>query len=603
MNAAGDALPLQQSICVTCLSQDRKLFPVHDSKSRASFLLDLSEGDALCWECHFFVGKIAAFRSRAARAQALLASALRHANETKINSLSSLMITPVYLEIILESSQVNVKTETVKEECVKTFHECPVEHTYDYDSNDVPIDESFELDDETLLPIPNKETEENGDQGACSDAMDYVTSTRSKLLSGKDLLDKGQEHPCKLEPTRDADVAPEYSQILAADELTQSQTLGQQFKLKSYCIGLEHIPQGDELISSYSSPLAFDCDLKRQATPRGSSAHSFGEQSHMYVPKKAYICNTCGKHFKSEPELKRHILIHSVKKSVSCNKCDRQFNNKLTWLNHLYKNHTSGEAFICDLCHKRYKRKTYLIRHLLVHSEKAFCCDVCGKQFTLKSQLTNHLHAHTDERPFSCDKCGKRYKQAAVLRVHLAMHTGKKSFNCDQCNKTFVTKRRLYLHFKSHSSERPFLCYICKKRFKAKLYLVKHLNVHTGEKSFNCDMCQKMFATKGTVARHKQLVHTHTDVRPFCCDVCQARFKLKEQLVVHMRVHTGERPYGCDVCGKRFKKGSVLKAHSRIHTGEKPFGCEICGKRFNQKSPMKTHLRTHAGKKAKKGRT
>lgn len=41
MDTAGVALPYQ-SICVTCLSQDRKLFPVHDSKSHVSFLVDVS---------------------------------------------------------------------------------------------------------------------------------------------------------------------------------------------------------------------------------------------------------------------------------------------------------------------------------------------------------------------------------------------------------------------------------------------------------------------------------------------------------------------------------------------------------------------------------
>lgn len=91
------------------------------------------------------------------------------------------MITPVYKEISVESSRVSVKIEDVDEEHERKNYECSVEDFYG--SHDVPFNETFkELDDESLLPVSNRNTRGKCDEAAAvADTTDDETS--SKLLS------------------------------------------------------------------------------------------------------------------------------------------------------------------------------------------------------------------------------------------------------------------------------------------------------------------------------------------------------------------------------------------------------------------------------------
>ncbi|KAI8431341.1 hypothetical protein MSG28_015882 [Choristoneura fumiferana] len=484
---------LHQSFCATCLSKDRKLFPINDSKSHASFLLNLSEDDALCWECHYFVRKVAAFRSRAARAQALLASALHQANETQIKSLSSLMRTPVHLDVNIETPdplQVNIKMEIMKEEDENILYECPVQDNYDGDN--VPREKCFDKL-KSLLPDLNKQTAK-GDEAACGEEIgDDIASASLKLSERKD-LDQRQEHPCKLE----SDAASEYSRMRAGVEPTRSQTLRQ----------LKH---GDGQLSCYTIPVTFDCNLKRQhvnqqATPRNRHVHALQQQSRLVTPLqkqmviKPHVCNACGKRFNTLATLNRHIMIH-----------------------------TGEKLFTCDTCDKRFIQKSALISHLQVHTvKKPFKCDTCDKRFRHKSSLTTHLRIHTGEKPFSCDSCDKHFNQRASLISHLFIHRAGKQFSCDICDKRFNRKSSLKEHSLIHTGEKPFVCDKCGKRFNHRKSLTMHIrNTHTDEKPISCNL-----------ATHMRI---HTGERPYGCDVCGKRFKEGSALKAHVRIHTDRK--------------------------------------------------------------
>eukprot|EP00095_Tigriopus_kingsejongensis_P001151 maker-scaffold628_size122696-snap-gene-0.35 protein:Tk01151 transcript:maker-scaffold628_size122696-snap-gene-0.35-mRNA-1 annotation:"fez family zinc finger protein 2" len=57
----------------------------------------------------------------------------------------------------------------------------------------------------------------------------------------------------------------------------------------------------------------------------------------------------------------------------------------------------------CGLCGKDFKHQSYLIRHLPLHSdEKAFMCELCDKAFALSSSLCQHQATHSDLRPYAC---------------------------------------------------------------------------------------------------------------------------------------------------------------------------------------------------------
>lgn len=58
------------------------------------------------------------------------------------------------------------------------------------------------------------------------------------------------------------------------------------------------------------------------------------------------------------------------------------------------------KEFICDICGRRYKSKESVKNHLMIHTnphEKKHACTICGKTFRHKSEKQRHEQHHTGE--------------------------------------------------------------------------------------------------------------------------------------------------------------------------------------------------------------
>lgn len=74
----------------------------------------------------------------------------------------------------------------------------------------------------------------------------------------------------------------------------------------------------------------------------------------------------------------------------------------------------------CIVCGRRFKRKTTLASHELIHSGgKPFQCKVCLSRFRQKSSLSGHLRTHFIDEAYECKKCGQRLSRRSYLRRHL----------------------------------------------------------------------------------------------------------------------------------------------------------------------------------------
>ena len=122
-------------------------------------------------------------------------------------------------------------------------------------------------------------------------------------------------------------------------------------------------------------------------------------------------------------------------------------------LNSFPWNHHSGDirCFVCDLCGKKFKSRRNLVRHQWTHrEEKPFVCNICKKGFTCTTHLKTHSMVHTREKPHECDFCGRTFGQKCSLQKHMITHTGKKSSSCNICGEMFPSEYYMRKHKMTH---------------------------------------------------------------------------------------------------------------------------------------------------------
>ncbi|CAL8130024.1 unnamed protein product [Orchesella dallaii] len=113
------------------------------------------------------------------------------------------------------------------------------------------------------------------------------------------------------------------------------------------------------------------------------------------------VCHECGKKCSTKAALTQHIRgLHSTVK----------FTRK-----------TNPKRFVCEECGKGFRSPVVLETHQLSHSGPASWkndCLFCGKKCTTKQLLMDHIRMHTNEKPYGCEYCGEEYAHGHNLRNH-----------------------------------------------------------------------------------------------------------------------------------------------------------------------------------------
>ena len=345
-----------------------------------------------------------------------------------------------------------------------------------------------------------------------------------------------------------------------------------------------------------------------------------------------------------QTETSNNLTSAEVKEVV---KVDKQVKKELTDENEIkeaeseIKSGPLNKTDYCTLCHKQFKMRKYLMKHMSkIHrgSEKLdpkrikteefeFKCPECSQTFTSKFYLTKHLlrsHGKHDLTVY-CKLCKQEFRFARYLKRHKkSVHSEEmhffendtddleESYKCSECNETFVTEKiakyhQLRKHVNTKGEKRqktkiktePLPCKLCKHDFRMKKYLDRHKkSVHTNElhffekdefdqeEKFPCSICSEAFVTENSLKYHQSKKHEEKRQDPNnTCDQCGKVFKENKYLRTHKEVSHG---------------GGGSTSSAQIDQIEKR-KCKLCGTQFSEKSSawnMRRHmLRMHSGTK------
>ncbi|XP_048003208.1 zinc finger protein 30-like isoform X1 [Leguminivora glycinivorella] len=224
--------------------------------------------------------------------------------------------------------------------------------------------------------------------------------------------------------------------------------------------------------------------------------------------KDEIVCQVCNKTYQSIFVLRRHMNVHF-------------------------------ENFICDQCGKAFKTKNLINIHRLTHESGVYSCKECDKTFPLPTSLNYHTRkVHLRKvAVYRCKICKEGFSNLRHRLLHMSQVHGHKmpEYPCPHCDKVYDMFNTRNRHIKrKHLKDNRFACTLCDMKFFTNGALQTHLVTHTGEKKFQCDICKKAYGRLKTLREHMRI---HNNDRRFACAVCGLTFVQKISMKQHMRVH------------------------------------------------------------------
>ncbi|XP_077583637.1 uncharacterized protein znf142 [Stigmatopora nigra] len=146
---------------------------------------------------------------------------------------------------------------------------------------------------------------------------------------------------------------------------------------------------------------------------------------HMRVhqDEKKYLCPECGYKCKWATQLKYHMTKHTGEKRYTCNQCEYRTNRADALRAHQTTRHCDVRAYVCEECGKAFKSNFILKTHQRQHGERPhYSCGICHKAFRWPAGLRHHFLSHGNRLPFGCRQCPYRAKQRFQVVKHLKRH-------------------------------------------------------------------------------------------------------------------------------------------------------------------------------------
>uniref|UniRef100_A0A8C4PX32 C2H2-type domain-containing protein n=1 Tax=Eptatretus burgeri TaxID=7764 RepID=A0A8C4PX32_EPTBU len=163
--------------------------------------------------------------------------------------------------------------------------------------------------------------------------------------------------------------------------------------------------------------------------------------------------------------------------------------------------HAESKLQICTPSMKEFSHSNG-VEGIFTEMKNPHKCTSCGKIFSAKSYLQRHMLVHSGARPHNCTACGKSFHRLDDLKQHKIIHSRESTHRCTVCRKPFCTLCNLHIHIRSHTGERKrsHNCTSCSKAFLKLCDLMNHMRSHTGVLTkhmlYMCTICSKAFCRR-----------------------------------------------------------------------------------------------------------
>lgn len=373
-------------------------------------------------------------------------------------------------------------------------------------------------------------------------------------------------------------------------------------------------------------------------------------------------CQICRRMFPTS-EYEDHVKTHTLNRKIKQNS-EASF-HETTFAPTTTTTLTSKEPEVkvekvCQYCGKTFRFQSALIRHVRIHTgEKPFKCDICGKAFGQAYFLRVHELTHWSVKRYNCTHCKKSFAHYSNARKHtcrpLQNDTDPQrlqpslTYTCHICKSISGSLQQFNSHMREHTGTQLYRCLYCDKLFgdhaefsshrnqclggrtpsssdiqeEQRVSLVQYRVPRSRSKSVSAHLLGSERKTsskskpvqapkkrpidskrpfQSTVMASHPLSHfvsilnnldDSSDPRRYLCPSCGRLFRHMGRLRAHMLTHRAQC-YTCTCCGRTLESWRKLWLHQRVHRQRHGrFTCPQCGQGFRFAEAYKRHMSNH----------